>query len=90
MNIIKNIKKSNCYISFNYRKFSKRYKKHEYNNRYDKFKTRWKSRKEFCEDLIKDNIENNKDIKEPEIPVMKRINKSLIYFIQLKPAFILK
>ena len=90
MNIIKNSKKSNSNLFFNYGKFSKRYKKHEYNNRYDKFKTRWKSRKEFCEDLIKDNIENNKDIKEPEIPVMKRINKSLIYFIQLKPAFILK
>ena len=53
-------------------------------------KKRWKSRKEFCGDLIKDNIENNKDIKEPEIPVMKRINKSLIYFSKLKPAVIIK
>ena len=88
--MFKNNKKSNSNLFFNYGKFSKRYKKHEYNNRYDKFKTRWKSRKEFCEDLIKDNIENNKDIKEPEIPVMKRINKSLIYFSKLKPVFIIK
>ena len=88
--MFKNNKKSNSNLFFNYGKFSKRYKKHEYNNRYDKFKMRWKSRKEFCEDLIKDNIENNKDIKEPEIPVMKRINKSLIYFLQLKPAVIIK
>ena len=93
MNIIKNSKKSNCYISFNYRKFSKRYKKHKYNKRYDRFKARWKSRKGSFNDfiqLLKDDIENNKDIKESEIPVMKRINKSLIYFIQLKPAFRLK
>ena len=88
--MFKNNKKSNSNLFFNYGKFSKRYKKHEYNNRYDKFKTRWKSRKEFCEDLIKDNIENNKDIKEPEIPVMKRINKSLIYFPKLKQAVIIK
>ena len=88
--MFKNNKKSNSNLFFNYGKFSKRYKKHEYNNRYDKFKTRWKSRKEFCEDLIKDNIENNKNIKEPEIPVMKRINKSLIYFSKLKPVFIIK
>ena len=88
--MFKNNKKSNSNLFFNYGKFSKRYKKHEYNNRYDKFKTRWKSRKEFCEDLIKDNIENNKDIKEPEIPVMKRINKSLIYFSKLKHVFIIK
>ena len=88
--MFKNNKKSNSNLFFNYGKFSKRYKKHEYNNRYDKFKRRWKSRKEFCEDLIKDNIENNKNIKEPEIPVMKRINKSLIYFSKLKPVFIIK
>ena len=88
--MFKNNKKSNSNLFFNYGKFSKSYKKHEYNNIYDKFKTRWKSRKEFCEDLIKDNIENNKDIKEPEIPVMKRINKSLIYFSKLKPAVIIK
>ena len=88
--MFKNNKKSNSNLFFNYGKFSKKYKKHEYNNRYDKFKTRWKSRKEFCEDLIKDNIENNKGIKEPEIPVMKRINKSLIYFSKLKPVFIIK
>ena len=79
-------------ISFNYGKF-KRYKKHIYNNRYDWFKALWKSRKEFCDDfiqLLKDDIENNKDIKEPEIPVMKRINKSLICFPKLKPAGIIK
>ena len=67
---------------------SKRYKKHKYNNRYDRYKERQKSRKASCDyliSLLKDDFVNNKVIKEPEIPVMKRINKSLIYFFQLKP-----
>ena len=88
MNIIKNNRNSSSNISFNYGKFCKRYKKHKYNNRYDRYKERQKSRKASCDyliSLLKDDFVNNKVIKEPEIPVMKRINKSLIYFFQLKP-----
>ena len=47
----------------------------------------------FCDDLnmrLKDKnyIKNNKDIKEPEMPVMERINKTLINLLQLKPSVI--
>ena len=49
----------------------------------------------FCDDLVsrltdKDYIKNNKDIKEPEMPVMERINKTLIQLLQLKPTVITK
>ena len=49
----------------------------------------------FCDDLLsrltdKDYIKNNKDIKEPEMPVMERINKTLIQLLQLKPTVIAK
>ena len=49
----------------------------------------------FCEDLLSrltdnDYIKNNKDIKEPEMPVMERINKTLIQLLQLKPTVIAK
>ena len=49
----------------------------------------------FCDDLLsrltdKDYIKNNKDIKEPEMPVMERINKTLIQLLQLKPTVIVK
>ena len=49
----------------------------------------------FCDDLVsrltdKDCIKNNKDIKEPEMPVMERINKTLIQLLQLKPTVITK
>ena len=49
----------------------------------------------FCDDLLSrltDNnyIKNNKDIKEPEMPVMERINKTLIQLLQLKPTVIAK
>ena len=47
----------------------------------------------FCDDLIsrlKGDTKNNKDIKEPEIPIMERINKSLIHLLQLKSAVINK
>ena len=49
--------------------------------------------KAFCDDLIsrlKGDTKNNKDIKEPEIPIMERINKSLIHLLQLKSAVINK
>ena len=47
----------------------------------------------FCDDLnmrLKDEnyIKNNKDIKEPEMSVMERINKTLINLLQLKPSVI--
>jgi len=49
----------------------------------------------FCDDLLSrltdnDYIKNNKDIKEPEMPVMERINKTLIQLLQLKPTVIAK
>ena len=49
----------------------------------------------FCDDLLsrltdKDYLKNNKDIKEPEMPVMERINKTLIQLLQLKPTVIVK
>ena len=49
----------------------------------------------FCDDLLSrltdnDYIKNNKDIKEPEMPVMERINKTLIQLLQLKPTVIVK
>ena len=49
----------------------------------------------FCDDLFSrltdnDYIKNNKDIKEPEMPVMERINKTLIQLLQLKPTVIAK
>jgi hypothetical protein len=49
----------------------------------------------FCDDLLSrltdnDYIKNNKDIKEPEMPVMERINKTLIQLLQLKPTVITK
>ena len=49
--------------------------------------------KAFCDDLIsrlKGDTKNNKDIKEPEMPIMERINKSLIHLLQLKSAVISK
>jgi len=49
--------------------------------------------KAFCDDLIsrlKGDTKNNKDIKEPEMPIMERINKSLIHLLQLKSAVINK
>ena len=51
--------------------------------------------KVFCDDLLSrltdnDYIKNNKDIKEPEMPVMERINKTLIQLLQLKPTVIAK
>ena len=49
--------------------------------------------KVFCDDLIsrlKGDTKNNKDIKEPEMPIMERINKSLIHLLQLKSAVINK
>ena len=56
----------------------------------------------FCDDLVyrfkqKDKPEdkvtatdNNKETKEPDMPIMERINKSLIQLIQLKPAVMIK
>ncbi len=49
----------------------------------------------FCDDLLSrltdnDYLKNNKDIKEPEMPVMERINKTLIQLLQLKPTVIAK
>ena len=49
----------------------------------------------FCDDLLSrltdnDYIKNNKDIKEPEMPIMERINKTLIQLLQLKPTVIAK
>ena len=49
----------------------------------------------FCDDLIsrltdKDYIKNTKDIKEPDMPIMERINKTLIQLLQLKPTVITK
>ena len=49
--------------------------------------------KAFCDDLIsrlKGDTKNNKDIKEPEMPILERINKSLIHLLQLKSAVINK
>ena len=49
--------------------------------------------KAFCDDLIsrlKGDTKNNKDIKEPEMPIIERINKSLIHLLQLKSAVINK
>ena len=49
--------------------------------------------KAFCDDLIsrlKGDTKNNKDIKEPEMPILERINKSLIHLLQLKSAVISK
>ena len=49
--------------------------------------------KAFCDDLIsrlKGDTKNNKDIKEPEMPIMERINKSIIHLLQLKSAVINK
>ena len=49
----------------------------------------------FCDDLIsrltdKDYLKNTKDIKEPDMPIMERINKTLIQLLQLKPTVITK
>ena len=49
----------------------------------------------FCDDLVqrfkqKEKYVINKDLKEPELPLMERINKSLIQIIQLKPAVMIK
>jgi hypothetical protein len=49
--------------------------------------------KAFCDDLIsrlKGDTKNNKDIKEPEMPIIERINKSIIHLLQLKSAVINK
>ena len=51
----------------------------------------------FCDDLISrfkeinsNNVYKNEETKEPEMPLMERINKTLFNLLQLKPAVITK